>query len=58
MAAACSACAAALSWVTNLVSRVDRHNLDRIPQWGAFSENVPEAKDMFEARYEKLLGSY
>jgi hypothetical protein len=31
---------------------------DALYLWGAFSENVPEALDLFEQRYEKLLGSY
>jgi hypothetical protein len=31
---------------------------DALYLWGAFSENVPEAKDMFQQRYEKLFGSY
>jgi hypothetical protein len=31
---------------------------DALYLWGAFNENVVEAEEMFEARYEKLLGSY
>ena len=31
---------------------------DALYLWGAFSESVVEAKEMFGQRYEKLLGSY